>query len=156
MKQEIKPIGFILRGIKTEQFAIIDTNFKEGEPSNAGFEIKYAASIEERVIIPIVKFTFEQNNIPFLILEVSCHFEIEEAGFTSIHNADLKQIRIPLDFAMHITMLTVGTARGVLHAKTESTVFSQFLIPAINLTEIVKEDVVIAYQLPTTNLQPNS
>lgn len=151
MKQEIKPIGFILRGIKTEQFAIIDTNFKEGEPANAGFEIKYAASIDERVIIPIVKFTFDQNKVPFLILEVSCHFEIEEAGFASIHNAYLKQIQIPLDFAMHITMLTVGTARGVLHAKTESTVFSQFIIPTINLTEIVREDVVISYQPKISN-----
>lgn len=39
-------------------------------------------------------------------------------------------------------MLTIGTARGVLHSKTESTPFNSFLLPTLNVNELVKKDVV--------------
>ena len=41
----------------------------------------------------------------------------------------------------HLSVITVGTARGVLHAKTENTPFNKFVLPTINVTELVKEDV---------------
>ncbi len=37
-------------------------------------------------------------------------------------------------------MLCVGTARGILHAKTEGTAFNDFILPAINVEELVEED----------------
>jgi len=37
--------------------------------------------------------------------------------------------------------LTVGTVRGILHTKTEGTNFNGFVIPTINVTELVTSDV---------------
>jgi hypothetical protein len=37
-------------------------------------------------------------------------------------------------------MLTTGTSRGVLFAKTEATQFSKFIVPTLNVTEMIKED----------------
>jgi hypothetical protein len=42
-------------------------------------------------------------------------------------------------------MITVGTCRGILHAKTENTKFNQFLIPTINVAELIKEDSVFEF-----------
>lgn len=39
-------------------------------------------------------------------------------------------------------MLTIGTARGVLHSKTENTTFNQFLLPTLNVNELVQKDVI--------------
>ena len=40
-------------------------------------------------------------------------------------------------------MIAVGTARGILHAKTEATKFNQFLIPPINVVELIKDDIIL-------------
>jgi hypothetical protein len=37
-------------------------------------------------------------------------------------------------------MITVGTARGVLHAKTEGTTLNKFFIPTVNVVEMVTDD----------------
>lgn len=39
-----------------------------------------------------------------------------------------------------MAVLAVGTTRGILHTNTENTPFNQFLIPAINVAQLVKED----------------
>jgi len=41
-------------------------------------------------------------------------------------------------------MLSVGTARGILHAKTENTPYNEFIIPLINVTEAVKADIELS------------
>jgi hypothetical protein len=41
----------------------------------------------------------------------------------------------------HLTMITVSSVRGVLHAKTEGTIFNKYLLPTLDVTEMVKEDV---------------
>jgi hypothetical protein len=40
-------------------------------------------------------------------------------------------------------MLTCGTARGILFAKTENTIFANIILPLINLENLIKEDVLI-------------
>jgi len=42
-------------------------------------------------------------------------------------------------------VVTVGTARGVLHNKTENTVFNRFIIPLLDATALIKEDVKLEY-----------
>ncbi len=40
-------------------------------------------------------------------------------------------------------MLTFGTARGILFAKTEGTPYQQLLLPPTNVDAMIKEDYVI-------------
>jgi hypothetical protein len=40
-------------------------------------------------------------------------------------------------------MLCVGTLRGVLHAKTENSVYNKFYLPTINVNDLVKTDIVL-------------
>lgn len=136
-------IGFGLRGITTEQFAILEDNFSKDGDTQFGINIGFGMDTERHSIAPFLKCSFSQNNKRFLILEVACHFEIKEENWNAYYNPEKQSLLIPANFARHLAMITVGTTRGVLHAKTEKTEFSKFIIPTINLEEIITEDVEI-------------
>ncbi len=46
-------------------------------------------------------------------------------------------------FARHLSVIAVGTARGVLHSKTEDTDLNHIALPLINIEEVLQEDVII-------------
>ena len=70
--------------------------------------------------------------------KVSCHFKIEDASWNSFIKKN--KLIVPKQFLAHLAMLTTGTSRGVLFAKTEATQFSKFIVPTLNVTEMIKED----------------
>jgi hypothetical protein len=69
-------------------------------------------------------------------------FLIEENSFNLLKDTQKKQVKIPKDFLTHLAILSVGTARGVLFSKTEGTIFSTFILPTINLQEMINEDAI--------------
>lgn len=136
-------LSFRLVNIKTDEFAIIEDSFeKEGKVSLESF-FNFRVDKEKHILGTTVKFQFEQNDKPFLVISVTCGFEMEEEAWKSLIGADKNKIIIPEGFASHMSVLTVGTARGVLHEKTNETDFNDFIIPPINLTKIINEDIEI-------------
>ena len=133
---------FALNSIQTEQFATIDGVFKDEEVVNIQSNLDFGINKEFRVVGCFAKFQFEVQNQPFIIIGVNCNFEIEPSSWESFIDKENKSIVIPRQIMCHLAVLTVGTARGVLHAKTENTPFNRFLLPTINVTEQVKEDMV--------------
>jgi len=83
-----------------------------------------------------------QKKSPFLIVEVGCHFNITTEAWTSFYNESRTELIVSRGFIGHLVMLTIGTTRGVLHSKTENTPFNSFLLPTLNVNELVKKDVV--------------
>lgn len=140
---QVVPINFLLRGIATDQFAVFDQFYKESAEIQLGNEIVFNSNEEARVIIVAVRYVFAIEGNPFLVLQTSCHFQIEEESWLHAHIPEQGQFRIPRGFATHLAVVTVGTARGVLHAKTENTPFNKFLIPMQNLIEALPEDVIL-------------
>ncbi len=132
-------IGFKLEKINTEQFAIIESSYDECN-DDIGLEanVKFGTSTEDSAVISIIKFQFEQKEKPFLIIEVSCEFSIEEDKWGEFSNG--KTIDIPKGFLAHLAMITVGTTRGVLHSKTDNTKFNEFILPTLNVSEMITED----------------
>lgn len=133
-------VEFSIAKVTTEQFAIIDKAFSEKEDINLNTNLKFAIDRVQRIVVVYTLFKFEQKEIPFLIVEVSCQFVIAPESW-AIFLKDEKTTVIPKGFMTHLGMITVGTARGVLHTKTEGAKFNDFVLPTINVTEIVKEDV---------------
>lgn len=133
-------IGFNLLGIKTEQFALIEDNFNESEEVNLVTNLEFKLGCEKKQMGVFANFKFEQKANVFLIIEVSCHFSINPDSWQA-YCTDT-EIVFPKGFMAHLSMLTVGTARGVLHSKTEGSSFNKFQLPLINVTELVVEDVV--------------
>lgn len=137
-------ISFGLRKITTEQFAVIESAFDE---KNDNIELvtnlRFGFNIEKRMVIPLLSINFSQNKNPFLLLEIGCHFEIIQEHWSKLINIDNNEIRLPKSITLHLVMLSIGTLRGVLHAKTENTFFNRFLVPTLNVNDLVKEDIII-------------
>jgi len=133
-------IGFKLVGIKTEQFAIMEDSYSEKKNVGFGSGFQFKVKRSEHRIGVYSTFQFEQGKNTFIKLVVSCHFEIKDTTWMEFIEGE--SIRVPAGFARHLAMLTVGTSRGILHCKTEGTPFNVFLLPTINVTEVVKKDVL--------------
>jgi len=142
MEEKNIKIGFALISIKTEQFASIEENFVEGGNINLGSGLSFGFEKEQHAIAIFPKFTFECNGKLFLTIETSSHFSISPEDWESFFNNDTGLITVPKNFMQHLCVISIGTARGVLHAKTENTLFNRFLLPTINVTEMITDDII--------------
>jgi hypothetical protein len=84
--------------------------------------------------------SFESNKNRFLSIEASCQFKITEDAWSNFLDQDTNTLKVSKGFLSHLAVLTIGTTRGILHAKTEGTCFNKYVLPTINVTEIIKED----------------
>jgi hypothetical protein len=134
-------IGFSLNKITTEQFAIIESAFKDDFEILFNIVSKYGINEKDKMIATFIAPAFSKNEIPFLVLEIACHFKIAEDAWEKFTSKDKTKLNLPIGFIRHLTMLSIGTARGVLHSKTENTVFNKFVLPTINVNEIVKNGI---------------
>tara|TARA_R110002051_G_C8717257_1_gene496258 strand:+ start:1330 stop:1788 length:459 start_codon:yes stop_codon:yes gene_type:complete len=142
MAEEKNKIGFALKKITTEQFAIIDSAYKEGDLVDLKAGLRFGVNFENNIISVIFSTNLIQKKSPFLIVEVGCHFNITNEAWLSFYNDPKTELIVPRGFIGHLVMLTIGTTRGVLHSKTENTPFNSFLLPTLNVNELVKKDVV--------------
>ena len=143
MNSTKEKIKFALRKITTDQFAILNDNFKEKEKIELVTNIKFGINKESRVIVVIMRFQFEQKSNPFMILEASCHFIFEKNAWDSFINKETDEVILRKNLVLHLTALTIGTARGVLHGKTEGTVFNKYFLPTLNVNDLIKKDVIL-------------
>ncbi|MBP8627861.1 MAG: hypothetical protein KBI04_04620 [Paludibacteraceae bacterium] len=140
MKKENTQVGFALKGIKTEQFAIFEENYSPKKETSLGTELQFKLDQNNKQIAVFLGFEFLQGKKVFLKIQVSCHFKIEESSWNSLIQEN--KLIVPKGFLAHLAMITAGTSRGVLFAKTEATPFSTFIIPTLNVAEMIKEDVL--------------
>lgn len=140
MKKENTQVGFALKGIKTEQFAIFEENYSPKKETSLGTELQFKLDQNNKQIAVFLGFEFLQGKKVFLKIQVSCHFKIEESSWSSLIQEN--KLIVPKGFLAHLAMITTGTSRGVLFAKTEATPFSTFIIPTLNVAEMIKEDVL--------------
>lgn len=137
-------ISFGLRKITTQQFAVIESAFDDKDNNiELGTGLRFGYNLDKKNIIVLFSINFSQNKNPFLILEIGCYFEIVNDHWDNLYDSNLNVIKLPIALARHLVMLSVGTIRGVLHAKTENTVFNKFFLPTVNVNELVIEDVII-------------
>ncbi|HSD07644.1 hypothetical protein [Flavobacterium sp.] len=134
----MESIGFALAAIKTEQFALFEENFSSKKEANITTSLEFKINTDQKLIGVFATFTFEQAKKTFIKIQVSCHFKIEPEAWTSF----LKDSNVifPKNFISHLTMLTIGTSRGILHSRTEGTEFNKFILPTINVNQLVDKD----------------
>lgn len=137
-------LGFALTGLRTVSFAIIDTAYKKTGETNLITGLGFGLDVDDHVVTCNARFSFEKKkNQPFLLLEVQALFEIEKNDFLSKIKQDDNSYRLVKGLAIHFAVLTIGSARGVLHAKTEGTPFNEYLLPTINVNDMIQEDIII-------------
>ncbi|WP_170857241.1 hypothetical protein [Flavobacterium micromati] len=81
---------------------------------------------------------------PFITIQLNCNFEIGVESFNDLV-VDGKII-IPSWFIAHVAMITVGSSRGILHSKTEGTIFNKYSLPTRNVAEMIPVDAIFDYK----------
>jgi len=140
MKSDSNKVSFKLEAIKTEQFAIFENDYSPKKESVLSTELQFKLDQAHKRIGVFIGLEFLQGKKVFLKAQISCHFKISDESWAHFVHLDTSKIIVPKDFLAHIAMITTGTSRGVLFAKTESTPFSKFIVPTLNVAEMIPED----------------
>lgn len=137
-------LGFAFTGLRTTSFAKIEAAYKKTGETDLITALGFGLDIDDYTITCNTKFSFERKkDQPFLILEIQALFEINKSDFLKKVRQKDNSYLIVHDLAVHFAVLTVGAARGVLHAKTEGTIYNQFLLPTIDVKELIPEDIIL-------------
>lgn len=137
-------LQFQLVKIDAPQFAIIN----DGEFSNPlqiNFELNFAVDSSFTSIKNALKIVFLNSSEPVMQLVVECYYAISKDSWQEMTQQD-NTIVVPVGFLQHLATITVGTARGVLFARTVETNLNKYVLPLVNVTEMVKNDMVIKPQ----------
>ena len=133
------PIQFKFIKIEVPQFAILVEEVVNG-PFRIGFEVSFALG-GENIIKCSLKIVYLKETQPVTQLVVDTFFEVESSSWKELESEG--KIVVPAGFLQHIAALTLSTARGIQYAKTVEMGINNYIIPLTNLTEIIKEDLVI-------------
>lgn len=129
-------IPYRISKIETKQFAIFPDKFINGNSvdiqTNYNFDIR--SDLTHIRSTSVIKF-FQKEQL-VLVLEIACYFDIAPEGIDFIK----EQNKVPVEFLRYMATIVVGTARGIIHSKTEGTVLSSIILPPINLVDVIKAD----------------
>lgn len=140
MMKKIDLIEFSLVRVVTEQYAVLEENYNNKNEVGLGVSLKYGVNVGEKTITVLAETRLEIEGKPFLILEAGCVFAIEPKKWSSLYSEENNIFEAPKGFIQHLSVIVIGTCRGILHSKTEGTDYNKFFLPTINITELVKED----------------
>jgi hypothetical protein len=140
METQQANLVFQLMKISTEQFAIITENYTDGLVTSLDMTVKHGADKEHKILVIFISARFVQNQRTFLMVEIACHFKISPESWETFVKEN-NEVEIPQAFAKHLAMISTGTLRGVLHAKTEGTNFNGFVLPTVNINKLITQNV---------------
>lgn len=133
-------IKFRIQRIETLQFAILQ---EEVSREKLAYSTNFGYGIDPESCFVRSSFRYEMlcEDKSCLIIEVAIDFEIEKDCFEKHFKKDGKLL-IEKKFASHIAVVVVGTARGILHEKTNGKSINSFPIPTINVSNKITEDIL--------------
>lgn len=144
MANNTNKVGFSLVAISTEQFATFPQFYSPQRETQVSSRFYFRANADDKRVGVFFPLEFQQNGIPFVSLEMACHFKLTPQSWKECFNAVESTLTLPKHLAQHLAILTVGTARGVLHAKLDRTPFSHFVLPPLDITSMIKGDMHVA------------
>ena len=145
----VTSLQFGFDGIRTVQFAVFNELYDPALEVGFKNNILLKADFKNKKVIVSVKGQYlHEGKSPFLVLEVACLFRIPPKSWKQILDEEKRTVTLPVGFARHLTVITVGALRGVQHAKTENTPFNMYTLPLLNLEKIMKKDIVITIKEP--------
>ena len=141
----MKPVEFMLVKLSTDQFAVLRDMFRPDTPIGVVTQLSFGADEKEKIVVVSASFRFESDEFqaPFIILETKAYFRIKTESWNRMYDVEAEILSLEKDFARHLSVIVIGTSRGILHNRTEGSDMNQVILPLINVEEILKEDVVI-------------
>ena len=90
MKETEKNIGFSIIQINTEQFALLPEAYQVSEPAQIQHELSFGINKENKRIYvkKTARFHHVDNNHPFIIIAVSCQFQVNPDDWEVLKEAN--------------------------------------------------------------------
>lgn len=145
-------IGFRIQHIETLQYAVLQENVEE---SKLAFAISFSYGLDafSKIVRTMFRYELMHEEKPALLIEIAVDFGIEPVSFDE-KIREASGYRISTGLAIHLAMIAVGTARGILHEKTKDLALNKYPIPTINVTQTINNDIVFAEQESTQDAIP--
>lgn len=138
-------IGFQLLDIKRRTFNVNAGVDLSAAAYGLAIQLGFGATPTLQRVLAIPRITFEVEEQPFITLELGLTFGVSPEAWEKMLDENGSLV-LPLDFARHLGVIGVGTARGFLSAKLEGDPdYSQLVLPTVDLTQTVVEDIVISF-----------
>lgn len=139
IQEEIQNFSFSLQKITTEKFLISEKDEVLTEDIKLETKLKFGTNKDNQILAIFPNFSFNDVNGSFLEIEIGCYFQITEETWKAFN--DDNSILFPKNFVRHLSAISIGTARGILHAKTENTAYNNYFLPTINIDEFISDNV---------------
>ena len=142
-KEEQAVILFRLDDMDTLQWAVFPENYNKDENNTQiGFDFTFGINPDVKAIQCIPKITLFQNEKSFLTLEVAFLFSIEEKDWIKMISDN--KLSIPKGLKEHFLVISVGTLRGALFEKTQSskTGIEKIILPTLDVRHDTGNDIV--------------
>jgi hypothetical protein len=137
--------GFALSGVETIRCDFSEEFYDPGTPYRVKASVSTAALPDNEIrCFAQIALAFEEYY--FVDLLVACSFYIDEDAWQWMLIPDDRGVVVPREFAQRLAMITIGTARGVLHSKISETPLSEVILPLIDVAPLVSEDVVALFE----------
>jgi len=103
-----------------------------------GFQVAFNGDLAAGIVGCKTHYMFRQKDQIVSSLTVYCYFTIDP----SYINKEVKNNALVLqkEFLRYLATISVGTARGIQHAKTQGTILNSLVIPPINLMNLDIQD----------------
>ena len=136
----IRTIPYKISHIETMQFAIFPENLINGQEVLVNTNCGYNERSDLNQVRNVISVNYNQNEKLLMVVQLACYYDIAPEGVEAIK----AEGKIPVDFLRYMGSISVGTIRGVIHAKTEGTVLNPVVMPPVNLEEMVKNDLFLS------------
>lgn len=136
----IQTIPYKISHIETAQFAIFPDNFINGQEVLINTNCGYNVRSDLNQVRNVISVNYTQNEKLLMVVQLAYYYDIAPEGVEAIK----AEGKIPIDFLRYMGSISVGTIRGVIHAKTEGTVLNPVVMPPVNLEEMVKNDLMLS------------
>lgn len=137
-----KRVLFKLVTIGTDEFSAFRLNERfESKKIDFSCNLLFMVDKEQRHLGIQLNAHFKFNDEPAMKLVSHVVFEFEQSAWGSMYTD--KGLLIKKRLAQHLAVIAVGTARGILHARTEGTPHARFILPLVNVQEMVVKDLLM-------------
>lgn len=128
--------GYKFLNIKTNQFALIDTDSdKVGSTLQIKNSYSYGIEPENGEFTCILSCTFSHEDKIFMKIETQALYQLNEASMKHFLKGD--RFIMPVEIVKQFTSMLYGATRGILVCKLEGTKFTSLILPPINLGDTI-------------------
>lgn len=142
MDKSVKQAYFQINGGGIQEYAYFDENYNS---SVSEFQLNSSLSFnfnpQTRILTSLCGVTVNQNGLP--VVKCTISFEYALTLETVQDFSVSKKIEIPQEILVYFGTNSLGALRGAIMARLETTRF-KFILPPVNLNDIIKEPLTIS------------